>query len=170
MEFEKVIENRYSVRAYLDKKVEDEKIEKLLHAGIIAPTAKNTQPLKIYLLKSEDALKTANEFSKNIRNASLVFVMCYDKDTECVSELNGIRFGEQDICIACTHVMLEAYNIGLGSCWVGMFDKVKCKELLDIPSNIEPVCLLTVGYEAKDSKPSDRHFQNKDVKEVFEIR
>ena len=73
-----------------------------------------------------------------------------------------------DIGIVTTHMMLRAYELGLGSCWVGYFDPEAASRDFNLPENVEPLCLLTLGYPAADSVPSDRHSSRKPLSETVE--
>lgn len=167
MEYGEVIKNRYSVRDFSSKKIEDEKLEKILEAGLIAPTARNIQPLKIFVIQSKENLEKINLVSPCIYGANTVLAICYDVDISAKNVLSGEDSGEQDASIVCTHMMLEATNLGLGSVWVGMFDSNKFREFFNLPKNIIPVCLLPVGYIGENAKPSINHTKRKNKDEIY---
>lgn len=168
---------RYTVRSYSDKKLEKEKLDKILEAGQWAPTAVNYQPQRIIILDSHEALEKVKEFttfnydeyyanlakesaSKDKKtnsyhyNARTALLVCYDK-SECWSHpKTGELSGEVDATIITTHMMLEATAIGVGSSWISYFNKGKAKELLNLPRNIEPCVLLLLGYPSEESKPN----------------
>ncbi len=169
MEYSKLIQERFSVRGFCQKNVEEEKLDKILQAGVLAPSAKNQQPIKVYVLKSEDAITKANKISPCMYGATLALLVCFDQD-KSFKKSTGLDFGVQDASICCTHMMLEAKNQGLGSCWVGLIDEQLCHSLLDIPENIKPVALLPIGYEGEGVQPSERHFIRKSRQEIFEIK
>lgn len=167
MEYTNVYKGRYSVRSYLDKKIEDEVLNKICEAGRIAPSAKNKQPLKILVLKSEEALDKINKVSKCIYGALVVFVVCYDELESWKNEATGVYVGTQDASIACTQMMLEAWNQGVGSCWINMFDVDKLREEFNLPETIVPVCLLILGYPTEEAQPSEMHHTKKSYEEIF---
>lgn len=168
MSFMELAKARYSVRAFLDKAVEQEKIDRILEAAKIAPTAKNNQPQRIYVLKSKEALAQAAETSPCIYGAPLIFMVCVD-ETE-VYQTPQLKSGDVDTSIVGTHMMLEAWEQGLGSVWVLKFDPAKAKEIFQLPENIRPVFLLPVGYASPEAKPSDRHESYRPMSEmVFEL-
>ena len=156
-DFMELAKARYSVRKFKDTAVEADKIAAILEAAKIAPTAKNYQPQKIYVLQSEEALKKANKASPCIYGAPLVFAVAYDPARAAhVAERADYNFGEVDASIVQTHMMLEAADLGLGSCWVGKFGD-NAAEILGLPEGIVLEGLLPVGYVADDCEPADRH-------------
>lgn len=161
---------RYSVRSFTDQKVPKEDIDKIIEAGRVAPTAVNNQPQKIYLLQSEEAIRKINTVSPCIYGAPQVFLVCYDEDLSWVNQNNGNQpSGVIDASIVLTHMMLQCAELGLGSCWVGMFDMVMCKTLFDLPDNIHPIALLPFGYPSEDSKPSKMHTSYRPLEETVKV-
>ncbi len=169
MEFSNLIKERYSVRDFSNAKVEEEKLAKIMEAGMVAPSAKNQQPIKVYLLKSQEAVENANKISPCMYGATVAFLVCFDQE-KSFKKNTGLDFGVQDASICCTHMMLEAKNQGLGSCWVGLIDEGLCHSLLEIPQNIKPIALLPIGYETQGGLPSERHFIRKSKEEIFEVK
>ncbi len=166
MTFLELAKARYSVRAFKDTPVEQEKIDLILEAAKVAPTAKNSQPQKIYVARSEEALKILNEVTPCIYKAPVVFVIGYDKDRECKLDVRtDYSFGNQDASIVQTHMMLEAADLGLGSCWVGYYQS-EIEAKLGLPSNIAITGLLPVGYPADGSLPAPRHTEYRDDEDV----
>lgn len=154
MDFLTFSRNRYSVRSYSSQEVEDEKINKILQAAMIAPTAVNYQPQKIYVLKSKEALKKVRDVTKGTYNAPIVFIICSDVKRSWHSPfVENYNSGEMDASIVCTHMMLEAENLGLGSVWVLSFDPRKIRQAFQLPENIIPHCLLPVGYASEHAAP-----------------
>lgn len=154
MTFLELAQERYSVRSYSDKPVEQEKIDKILEAARLAPTAVNYQPQMIYVLKSDEALQKINRLCRCIYGAPLVFLVCSDERKTWKSHSEpGYSTGEMDCSIVCTHMMLEAWEQGLGSVWVRLFDARQVAAAFNLPEYIKPICLLPVGYAAEDSVP-----------------
>lgn len=151
MDFDKIITERYSVRSYADKPVEQEKVDHILQAARLAPTAVNFQPQMIYVLKSPQALA---KVSRVTYKAPLVFLVCYNLNQVWWSPFEKeYNTGEQDAAIVTTHMMLDAWEQGLGSVWVRGFDANRLAKEFNLPSYIRPVCMLAVGYASKNSKP-----------------
>ena len=158
MNFMELAKARYSVRSFKNTPVEDEKIANILEAAKIAPTAKNAQPQKIYVLKSADSVAAINDHCRCIYGAPLVFAIGYDESRVFgISDERVYGFGEIDSSIVTTHMMLEAAELGLGSCWVGLFNDKEVRAALNIPDGIRITALLPVGYAADDCVTADRH-------------
>jgi Nitroreductase len=170
---------RYTVRSYSDKKLEQEKLDKILEAGRWAPTAVNYQPQRIMVLNNDETLLKVKEFTtfgykeeyakltkecvneektkiSYHYNARTALLVCYDKEVCWKHPENGASSGEVDATIVTTHMMLEAAAIGVGSSWISYFDKEKAKRLLDLPENIEPLVLLLLGYPSGESEPNNK--------------
>lgn len=166
MEFEKVIKERYSVRKFKEEKIDKETIDKILEAGLLAPTGKNNQPHKILVINSEEALNKLKECSKCHFDAPLAFLICYNKDECWQRPYDGELSGVIDASIVTTHLMLQAKNLGIGSCWVMHFDPFKMREAFNIPENIIPTALLVMGEPDSDSEPSERHLLSKPIEDI----
>ena len=168
MEFFTLVKERYSCRKFSDKPVEDETLNKILEAGILAPTAKNAQPVKIWVIKSEDALakvKALNPF-KWMENVKLILAVGGTNEGAFVRPSDKRNFEDVDACIVATHIMLAIHDLGLGSTWVGLFDAPKLKEAFPEMKDYDLVALFPIGYPADDAEPSDRHAVRKDKAEL----
>jgi len=167
MDFLTLAKERYSVRKFSDRPVEKEKLERILEAGNCAPTAKNLQPQKIYVLQSEEALKIMNEISPCVFGAKTVLVFAYDTGAEWQNPLEeGIRSGVEDVSIVATHMMMEAADLGLGTCWCNYFANSRLEKALNLPENEKAVLFMPLGYAAEDSVPSANHTAKKDINEI----
>lgn len=167
-DFLELAAGRYSVRKFSDKPVEQEIIDKILEAGKLAPTAVNSQPQMIYVMKSAEAIEKANKLSPCIFGAPQVFMICYDDNRVCQRGAND-NYGDIDCTIVLTHMMLEAYNLGIGTCMVGMFSPEEARQVLDLPDNIHPILLMPFGYPAEDAKPSPRHSEYRPLEETVQF-
>ncbi len=163
-DFETVIRNRISTRKFKDKKIEIEKINKILEAGRLAPTAKNLQPQKIYVANSKEAIDKIDLVSPCRYGAPTVLIVCSDKDIAWKKEDDSTY--EMDACIVATHMMLEATNLGIDNIWIKMFNKQELKKQFELQENIEPICLIPIGYKADDYTGSPMHLKRKDVTEI----
>ena len=164
MNFEDVIRNRFSTRSFKDEKITKEQLDKILEAGRLAPTAKNIQPQKIYVIESDDALNKINECSPCIYGAKTVLLVCSNK--EVAFHKGDYSTYEMDACIVATHMLLEATNVGVDSVWVEMFDNNKVKSLFSIKE--EPICLIPLGHKTDDYVPSPMHNNRKNIEEIVE--
>lgn len=170
MEFEQVLKGRYSVRKYQDRPIEDEKLSRIIKAGLIAPTACNYQPQRIFVLKSEEALAKIRSITRCAFNAPVVFLLAYDETEEWHNPLQeGIVSGPQDTSIAATQMMLAAWDQGLGSCWVCFFPNDEVAKAFDLPEHIKPVMLLPVGYAAEDAVPAKGHMEKRPAEELLKV-
>lgn len=168
MEFDKVIRDRTAVRSFSDKKVEQEKIDQILEAGRLAPTAKDLQPIKIYVINNDEGLSKIDKASPCRYNAQACLIVCGNKD-EAFSKGDYSTY-EVDASIVATHMVLEATNVGVGSVWVAMFDEEILKSEFNIPENIKPVCLIPLGYKTDDYTEGSMHRQRKSIEEIVEYK
>ena len=166
MDFLNLAKKRYSCRSFLKKKVEKEKIEKILEAGRVAPTAVNFQPQRILVLDDEEKLSRLNECTKYGWGAPIVMVICYDKTISWKRQYDNKDEGIVDASIVATHMMLEIQDLGLGTTWIGSFDPEKVREVYKIPENLEIISLMPVGYPAEDAKPSSSHEKRNSMEEM----
>jgi len=167
MEFKKVITERYSVRSFDKRTIEKEKLDAILEAARLAPTACNNQPQRIKVLTTAKDLALVDSVSPCRYNAPVAILVCYDKTKAWVSKVDGVMHGEVDASIVLTQMMLQAADLGLGSLWVGMFDPKKTCEVFKLGANIVPVSFLMVGYPAPDSRPAKMHTDRKPLKELL---
>lgn len=158
MDFMDLVKDRYSVRTFDHGSVEPEKVDRIVEAGRLAPTAANRQPQRILVLDSEDGLEALRTCTPYHFNAPLVLVVCYDDTVSWKrSSYDGEDMGVVDASIVTTHMMLEVTNLGLGSTWVGHFDPEKVKAAFSLPEHIIPVALLPIGYPDEKSHPHPNH-------------
>ncbi len=165
MEFDKVLKSRYSVRKYKQTPVEEEKIEAILNAVRLAPTAKNSQPQKIFVAKTEEALLKMDLITPNRFGAPVAMLVCGDSEKACILKSNGRSFLEVDVTIIQTYMMLKATELGLGTCWIGRYASEKVYEVLNIPKTLIPYGILLVGYPSDDDEPSPLHTSRLEIKD-----
>ena len=158
MTFAELIRERYSVRKFKPAKIEKEKVASILEAAKVAPTAANRQPQKIYVVTEGEKMEALKKVCKFTFDAPIIFITGYDTDRDWKNNLMpGYSSGETDAAIVTTHMMLQAWELGLGSCWVGWFNSDEIKEALEIPGNVVIASILPVGYPADESSPSPMH-------------
>ena len=166
-DFLELAKARYSVRKYAEKEVEQELLDKVLEAGNVAPTAKNIQPQKIYVIRSEEGLAKIRKISRCAFNAPIVLLVCYDADAMWNHPTEeGFVSGQEDASIVGTHIMLEAADLGLGTCWVNVFSPTETAKEFNLPANIKPLFLMPLGYPAEDAEPSLMHGTKKAIEET----
>jgi len=159
MNFKDLAAARYSVRQFMDKPVEKDKLGLILEAARNAPTAANKQPQRILVIQDTEALGKVDACTPFRFGAPLVFIVCYDKNEAWVRKFDGACSGEVDASIVTTQMMLQAADIGLGATWVMHFDPAKTREAFALPSNIIPVAFLPTGYPAANAEPAGFHSQ-----------
>ncbi len=166
MDFEKIIIDRYSVRKFENKHLEQEIIDKILHAGHLAPTGCNYQPQRVLVLNTDESMEKLKVCTKCHFNAPCAMLVCYNKAETWTRPYDGEKSAPVDASIVTTYMMLEAQNLGVGTCWVMHFDPEKMREVYNIPEDIVPHALLVMGYPHKDSKPLKLHFESKNMEDV----
>lgn len=164
MAFIDLAKERYSVRKFSSKPVEKEKLERILQAGQIAPTAGNTQPQRIIIAQDEDARAKIKRCTPCHFNAPVVLAVCYDNTVSFKGKT--FNLGIMDASIVTTHLMLEAADLGLGATWVENFEPEAVIREFSLPENLVPVALLPLGYPAEDARPSERHTSRKPLDET----
>ena len=168
MTFFELAQNRYSVRSYQNTPIEDEKLKLILEAGRVAPTACNYQPQKIYVAKSADARAKLASVCRFTFDAPVILVVCYDRTRDWKNKLMpGYEAGETDAAIVCTHMMLQAAELGIGSCWVGYFNAQAVADVLGIPEHITVSALLPIGYPSENTVPGPLHSQYRDFADTI---
>ncbi len=171
MSFIDLAAERYSVRSYSDRLVEPEKLALILKAAQLAPTACNYQPQKIYVLKSEDALRRVRGVTEFAFRAPVVLLVCVDDTKVWQSQWEpGYNSIDMDGSIVCDHMMLAAWDLGIGSCWVRGFNAGDVSRAFDLPEHIHPVCMLFIGYPSERSHPAHLHFETRPLNEMVEER
>lgn len=148
MEFTEFAKTRNSIRSYLDKPVEPEKIQAILEAGRIAPTGKNAQDQRLLVVQSEDGIKKIAEavVKPEAYTAKAFIVVCADTTACWTRSFDEHPIYEIDASIVTTYMMLEAQAQGLGSLWVCRFKPDVLREAFNIPDNYTPVNILCLGY------------------------
>lgn len=155
MKFGEIITNRYSVRKYTDQKVEPEKLEKILKAAHVAPTAANKQPVHLIVVQSEEGFEKIGK-AANIYGAPLAIIVCADHDKAWVRPFDEKNTCDIDASILTDHMMLQATDLGLGSVWVCYFKPDVIKEEFKLPDNLEPINILAIGYDSAEGGDPNR--------------
>ena len=168
MSFEEIIRKRTAVRKFSDKKLEKEKLDKILEAGRLAPTAKNSQPIKIYVIKSEEGISNLDKATRCRYGASTVLIVCGNKE-EAYHKGEYSTY-EMDATIVATHMMLEATNVGVDNIWIESYDESILRKEFDIPNEYIPVCILPLGYKIDDCPINPMHDKRKNIDELVEYK
>jgi nitroreductase len=160
MELFEVIKKRRSIREYESKRVEDEKLKKILNeAARLAPSAKNIQPWKIIVVEDDNLKQKLVEAAKGqkfLAQAYYVLVVCVN-EKECYQEHGDYMSSfAVDGAILMDHLILAATDLGLGSCWIAKFNEEKVKDSLNIPTDYRVIALTPLGYPAEKGKDKGR--------------
>lgn len=167
MNFSELAKNRYSVRKFEDRTVEPDTMRKILETANVAPTGCNYQPQRIYVIESPEALEKLNKLSKCIFGAHTVLLFTLNTDEDWKNRLeSGVHSGVQDVSIVATHVMLQAWELGVGSCWVNYFAPTELEKAFNLPENEKAILLMPMGYPAEDSQPMKLHEECKPLAET----
>lgn len=171
MDFLELAKRRYSERFFDSRPIEQERLDRILEAGRVVPTACNYQPQRFYVIRSKEAmgkLKTVTPFHYN---APMVILVCYDANT--VWRNPGDRWyrnynsGEQDASIAATTMMYEAEDLGIHTIWVRGFDSQTVADTFGLPENIIPVMMLGLGYPNERAKANAWHYKRNPIEDFL---
>ena len=170
-DFLELVHDRYSVRKFDGRDIPDEDIEKIIEAGIYAPTAVNNQPIKIWVFKSDSAREKLLSCTKMqfIAPAKVIIMIGAETDGAWVRPFDGKNYAEIDASIVTTHMMLAIHDLGYGSTWIGHFDVNKVSDLFPETKGYELIALLPVSGIAENAAPSERHEKIKDRAELIEV-
>ncbi len=158
MEFTQLISNRYSVRSYKADPVEEDKLQTVLEAARLAPTAANRQPFKLLVLHTagrETELGGLYHHTWFIQ-APVLIIACGIPSQGWVRGYDGTNFTSFDLAIAMDHLILAATELGLGTCWIASFDAKVVRQILSLPDEVDPVVLTPLGYPADGPGPKTR--------------
>ncbi len=166
MEFKTVVQNRYSCKKYSDRPVEAEKLNAILEAGRLAPTAKNLQEQHVYVLQSAEALAKVDAITPCRYGAPTVLVVAFDKNNVFTYPGGKRDSGVEDATIVATHMILAAADEGVDSCWVNFLDPEKLAQALSLPDNEEVLMVMDLGYAAEGAGPLANHSSRKPLSET----
>ena len=166
MEFTEVVKGRYSCKKYSDRLLEKEKLDAILEAGRVAPTAKNLQEQKVYVVQSAEMLAKIDGVTPCRYGAPTVLIVAFDKNNVFTYPGGKRDSGIEDATIVATHMILAAYNEGVDSCWINFLDPEKMAEVLGLPENEEVLMAMDLGYAAEGAGPLPNHSSRKDLTET----
>lgn len=161
MDFFEVVKERRSIRTFAATPIEPEKLQTVLEAANLAPSAGNLQAYEIYMVtqpRKREALAQAAGDQEYVARAPVVLVFCAHpaRSTPKYGERGARLYSLQDATIACTFAMLAATASGLASVWIGAFDDEAVRQTMSMPKGIVPVAILPVGYAAEQPAPTTR--------------
>ncbi len=168
MEFKQLAKDRYSCRKMTDRKVEDNLVEQIIDTAILAPTAVNYQPVKIFWMKSDKAKNDIRQVTRFTFGADTFLVVGYKNADGWVRSFDKHTFAETDAAIVATHIMMQVADMGLATTWVGYFDAPQLQSMYPEMKDYELTAIFPIGYAAEDGTPSPRHNVRKGREEILE--
>ena len=157
------IQGRRSIRKYSSKAVEEEKLLKVLEAARLSPSARNQQEWKFIVVKDQATREKLTEaIGQPFVGEAPIILVCCGTNPESIMKCVPPRY-TVDLSIATAYMILEAYEQGLGTCWLGSFDENKVKEVLGIPEKIRVVSITPLGYPEESPSPRPR----KELEEII---
>ena len=166
MDFSELVKARYSCKKFDGRPVEKAQLDAILEAGRLAPTAKNLQEQRIYVVQSEKGLAKVDQVTPCRYNAGTVLIVAFDKNNVFVYPGEKRDSGVEDASIVATHMLLAAKACGVESCWLNFFNPEVVAKTFGLPENEEVLMLLDLGYAAEDAGPLPTHSQRKDLSET----
>lgn len=164
--FMRILASRYSCHSFSDSPVSESKLEMVLEAGRLAPSAKNLQPTRIWVVKSEDALARLRAVHPCYGAPIVLIVGCRNEEA-WIRESDGVNAAKTDAAIVLTHLMLTATDAGLANMWIWDFNPSKVREALPETREHGVYALLAIGYPADgEGKPTELHFDRKPLEEL----
>ena len=154
------------MRNFKPEHLPGEVLEKILAAGHLAPTGCNYQPQRILVLNTDESIEKLRRCTKCHFGAPTALLVCHNTAESWVRPYDGALSSPVDAVIVATHMMLAAWNEGVGSCWVMHFDPAAMRKTFAIPETVEPTALLVMGYPSADAKPLALHYQNRPIEET----
>lgn len=158
MNFLDLVKKRYSVRSYLPRAIEADKMNYIMECVRLAPSAVNYQPWHFSIVTDAEKLAALKSTYPRewIQTAPCIIVACTDHQEVWHRKMDGKDHADVDIAIAVEHLCLAAAEQGLGTCWVCNFDASRCKEVLSLPESWEPAVLIPIGYATEEAVPEKR--------------
>ncbi len=161
MNFEELVRQRRSVRRFEDRSLPPEMVDTLLEAAQWAPSGGNLQPWHFYVVEEASVREQMVDVAKGqtfVAEAPMIIVVCADPDrsAERYHERGRTLFCLQDTAAAVQNVLLAAVHLGLGACWIGLFDEEECSQVLSLPPHLRPVAMIPVGFPAQQPRVRPR--------------
>ncbi len=166
MDFLEIARSRYSCKKFDSRQIEKEQLNTILEAGRLAPTAKNLQEQRVYVVQSAEGVSKIDTLTPCRYGAPTVIIMAFDKNNVFTYPGQKYDSGIEDATIVATHMLLAAKSAGVESCWVNFFDPDKAAEAFQLPENEEILMFLCLGFAAEGSGPLANHSSRKPLEET----
>ncbi len=169
MNFLDLVKKRYSVRSFDQREIEKEKLDYIMECVRLAPSAVNFQPWRFVVISDKETLDAVKSTYKRewIQTAPYIIVACANHDESWHRRSDNKDHADIDVAIAIEHLCLAAAEQELGTCWVCNFDAELCRGVMSLPSNIEPVALIPIGYPADGAEVPEK--KRKTMMEITSI-
>lgn len=169
MNFLDLVKKRYSVRSFDQREIEKEKLDYIMECLRLAPSAVNFQPWRFVVISDKETLDAVKSTYKRewIQTAPYIIVACANHDESWHRRSDNKDHADIDVAIAIEHLCLAAAEQELGTCWVCNFDAELCRGVMSLPSNIEPVALIPIGYPADGAEVPEK--KRKTMMEITSI-
>lgn len=160
-----LVKQRYSVRSYEERQIENEKMEYIMECVRLAPSAVNFQPWHFYVVTDRERLDALKSTYKRewIQSAPCIIVACANHEESWHRRSDNKDHADIDLAIAIEHLCLAAAEQGLGTCWVCNFDAALCHEVMAMPENVEPIALIPIGYTPDTEVPEKKRKTIEDI-------
>ena len=157
MDFNKLIEARYSSRSYTDELISDEDLRAVLDVARLAPTAANRQAFKLVVIHTAGREEELSRIYGRewFVTAPIIIAACGIPADNWTSQ-GGKSYVDVDVAIVMDHLILAAADRGLATCWIAAFDPAAIRDILELPDGVEPIVLTTLGHPADSGKPKLR--------------
>ncbi len=162
------IMTRASVRSYTDRQVDDSTVNKILRAGMAAPTAANQQPWQFVVVTEQnlkDSITASFEYTKMVEHCSFAVVVCGDMDNLFQGDIPDGGFWVEDCSAASENMLLAAHALGVGGVWCGIYPlkdrELRLRQILNLPANLTPLNVMAFGYPSQPVAPKDKWIPSK---------
>ena len=166
MEFMDVVKNRYSCKNFGAAQITKDQLSVILEAGRLAPTAKNNQEQRVYVIQSKEGLAKVDGLTPCRYGAPTMLLVAFDKTKTFTYPGQKYDSGIEDASIVATHMILAAKSVGVDSCWVNFFDPEQASEAFQLPKNEEVLTFIALGYGAEKAEPLPSHFNRKPIEQT----
>lgn len=168
MDFSQLIQARYSCRDYAERPVEEEKLQQVLEAARLAPTAANRQPFRIVVVRDAELRQQMSDVYMRhwFYSAPIILCLCGVQSEAWVRKKDHRHYTDVDVAIAMDHLILQAADLGLGTCWIADFDAEAVRRLLHLPRGLDPLLLTPLGYPGEDARREDGTKKRRPLEEL----
>ena len=166
MDYMETVRSRYSCKKFDGRQISRQQLDTILEAGRLAPTAKNLQEQRIYVVQSEEGIAKVDSVTPCRYGAPTVLVVAYDKTNVYTYPGEEFNSGSEDATIVATHMILAARAVGVDSCWLNRLNPNEVAKVFNLPENEVVVMLMDLGFAAEGFQPLANHTNRKSIEET----